>query len=281
LALGAVLLVVITCGFVASKALAAEMQKTESADLELNRIHELYQQLLDTYTYIDTKNTLPLRVVDYASLRSDDRLDELSQLFEQYPKPRLQTREQKIAFYLNAYNVLAIQMVVDNWPLKRLRSLGSFVRPVWTHPAGKVCSEAMTLRKLEHKILRQLGDARIHFALNCASVSCPDLRGEPYVAERLDEQLTEQTRLFLSQTGKGMAVTNNGLLLSPIFDWFEEDFEVHGGVLVFLKRYLPNTLSADNNWEIAGYFRYDWDVNAHLTGGELSRIRRGSVTWFD
>ncbi len=253
----------------------------EQGDQDLQAINVLYQSLLNDYSRSGEKNDLPLRLVDYAALKSDPRLDDLVAQFERYPRERLQTREQKIAFYLNAYNVLAIQKVVENWPLDKLKSLGNFIRPVWTHPAGKVCGEAMTLRKLEHEILRQLGDPRVHFALNCASVSCPDLRIEPYVAERIDQQLAEQTQLFLSQEGKGMLVEGELVTLSPLFDWFEEDFDVAGGVRAFVERYAGDRLPADGEWRIEGYFRYDWGVNAHLSGSEMSRIRRGSVTWFN
>ncbi|MDX1451818.1 MAG: DUF547 domain-containing protein [Oleiphilaceae bacterium] len=246
-------------------------------DQQLSQMLVTYQALLDAHLSAGSKNGKALNLLDYAELRKDERLEVLLEAFEAYPKERLDTRAKQIAFYLNAYNLLAMHKVAKHWPLHKLKDLGSFFRPVWTHHAGKVCGESMTLRKLEHEILRKLGDPRIHFALNCASVSCPDLRAEPYVAERLDAQLNEQTHIFLSQANKGMDIEGNQLILSPLFEWFAEDFEPSGGVLAFLKPYLPDT---SEQWEIVGYFEYDWDVNDHLSAAEWNRIKRRG-TWFN
>lgn len=248
------------------------------ADAELRHIHELYARILDTHLSEGEKNNKPLNLVDYAALRRDERLPRVLQLVKSYPLERLDSPQKKIAFYLNAYNLLAMHKVAEHWPLQKLKSLGSFYRPVWTHYAGQVCGEKMTLRQLEHGILRKLGEPRIHFALNCASVSCPDLRAEPYVAERLEAQLEDQTRVFLSQANKGMEIQGHRLTLSPLFDWFSEDFAPSGGVLAFLQPYLP---ANQGEWKIAGYFEYDWEINDHLTTYELNRIKRRRDTWFN
>lgn len=248
------------------------------ADAELMRIHQLYEQLLEAHVYTGEKNNKALNLVDYAALRRDERLPQVLQLVKSYPLERLDSPHKKMAFYLNAYNLLAMHKVTEHWPLQKLKSLGSFYRPVWTHYAGQVCGEKMTLRQLEHGILRKLGEPRIHFALNCASVSCPDLRTEPYVADRLEAQLEDQTRVFLSQANKGMEIQGRRLTLSPLFDWFAEDFAPSGDVLAFLKPYLP---ANQGEWKIVGYFEYDWEINDHLTTYELNRIKRRRDTWFN
>lgn len=261
----------------------------QAQDGALETINTLYQGVLTDYVSSGDKNGLPANMVDYAGVKADQRLAELLRLIQQYPKTRLHSREKQIAFYLNAYNILAIAKVTENWPLFKLRSLGSFFKPVWAHPAGEVCGDAMTLRKLEHEILRKLGDPRIHFALNCASMSCPDLRLEPYKFETLERQLTEQTHIFLSQEGKGLSQTGNELTLSPIFKWFSEDFDSAGGVLPFIKAYLPQVTSlsesssarsTEPDWEITGYFEYDWAINDHLSAAERMKLKR-SNTWFN
>lgn len=255
----------------------------DSEEHKLNALNLLYQQVLDTYISSGEKNSLPANMVDYASLRLDPRLAELKTMLQSYPRENLDSREKQIAFYLNAYNILAIAKVCQHWPLKKLKSLGTFYKPVWTHPVGEVCGEKMTLRKLEHEVLRSYGEPRIHFALNCASMSCPDLRHEPYVAERLEEQLAEQTALFMSQSGKGVLVEGGSLYLSSIFEWFAEDFESSGGVLAFIEPYLPTEkVDPSTAWVISGYLEYDWSVNDHLTGSELTKIKRsGNSTWFN
>ena len=245
---------------------------------KLERINVLYQSLLTDYVTIDEKNGLPANMMDYAGIKADERLPRLLKAIQGYPKSLLDTNDKKIAFYLNAYNILAAAKVSEHWPLFKLRSLGNYFKPVWTHPAGEVCGDKMTLRILEHEILRKLDEPRIHFALNCASVSCPDLRKEPYEAIKLEQQLSEQTKIFLTQKGKGMTIKGDELTLSPIFNWFSEDFEPEGGVLAFIKPFLPE---ADHSWKIEGYFDYDWAVNDHLSGAERTKIKRSGGTWFN
>lgn len=265
--------------FVAATLFYVLVSASVSADDRLSALNTLYQQVLDTHVSSGNKNGLPANMVDYSAIKADPRLAQLKGMLEAYPKEQLDTQAKKIAFYLNAYNILAIAKVCDHWPLFKLKSMGTFYKPVWTHQVGEVCGEKMTLRKLEHEVLRKLGEPRIHFALNCASMSCPDLRNEPYVAEKLESQLEEQTRIFLSQSGKGLLIEGDRLLLSSIFEWFEEDFSDEGGVLAFVQPYLPTT---DKAWKISGYLEYDWSVNDHLSGSERTKIKRSSgSTWFN
>jgi len=249
-----------------------------SSDSELTEFNALYQTFLNDHVKPGKKNGLSANMVDYAGVKKDARLGRLLSQLNAYPKERLDSTSKTIAFYLNAYNILAIDKVAKHWPLFKLKSLGSYFKPVWAHPAGEVCGEPVTLRSLEHEILRKQGEPRIHFALNCASMSCPDLRLEPYMAEKLEAQLQDQTRIFFSQN-KGVVVSVEKLRLSKIFYWFEEDFEEDGGVLAFVTDYLP---AVEKNWKIEGYLDYDWAVNDELSGAELMRIKRGgSNTWFN
>lgn len=249
------------------------------ASLESFNAH--YQSLLDDVVTSGQKNGVALNLVDYGALRSDERLDNLMLFLAEYDYNNLPNKSDRIAYFLNAYNVMAINMVADNWPIESLRGLGNMFRPVWTHQCGTLNHEHMTLRVLEHDLLRQQSEPRIHFALNCASVSCPDLRKEPYVGERLDAQLDDQTNTFFAQIGKGSRLDASGLdggklWVSPLMDWFEEDFEVVDGVEAFLQRYLPTDFSSNNagaSLEIEGYLDYDWDVNAHLNLIEKRRAK--------
>ena len=248
-------------------------------DPALTELNALYQSLLNDYVAPGEKNGLKANMVNYADIRHDDRLDDLMLRLQNYPRESLDTQPKQVAFYLNAYNILSLTKVADNWPLKKLKSLGSFFKPVWTHSAGQVCGEKMTLRILEHDILRKLNEPRIHFALNCASMSCPDLRLEPYTADALELQLEDQLKTFIQQEGKGFLVVGDGeVKVSKIFEWFEEDFEPMGGVSKIIQNYLP---SQDKTWEVVGYLDYDWDVTCHLTGAEKNKVkRRKSATIF-
>lgn len=245
----------------------------------LAHINSVYQALLDEHLSAGHKNGLPAIMVDYSAVKKDERLKQLTQMLQDYPKELLDTREKKLAFYLNAYNILAIAKVVKHWPLTKLKALGTFYKPVWTHPVGEVCGDKMTLRKLEHQILRALDEPRVHFAINCASMSCPNLRSEPYDADNIESQLADQTFKFLAQEGKGATIEGSSVRLSRLFDWFAKDFDSSGGVRAFVERYMDDL---PDGWELDSYLEYDWTVNDHLTSSELNKIKRsGNNTWFN
>jgi hypothetical protein len=105
-------------------------------DLALNELNTLYQALLTDYVSPGEKNGLSANMVNYGDIRNDERLNKLMTRLQNYPLESLDTKQKKTAFYLNAYNILSITKVADNWPLAKLKSLGSFLKPVWTHPAG-------------------------------------------------------------------------------------------------------------------------------------------------
>jgi hypothetical protein len=180
----------------------------------------------------------------------------------------LRTREQQLAFWVNAYNILAIEMVAQHYPIASIKDIGSLFSPVWKRPAGRVGARSVTLDEIEHRIVRPLGDPRAHSVVVCASTSCPALPREPLRAGRLDAQLDVAVRQWLADPGKGLRIERaaSTVRLSKIFDWFEEDFAKSGGVLAFVARYAPD---ADREWLRAHgatvrieYFDYDWAVNA-------------------
>ena len=245
---------------------------TEQAANPDEKLKALYSDILEDYVYDGWKRGKSAQFVDYGSLESDSRWDELITLLANYPENTLNNPDKRKAFYINAYNILSINMVLEHWPLESLKDLGNVLQPVWTHNAGVVAGEEVTLRYLEHGVLRQTGDPRIHVAINCASMSCPDLRREPYVAADLDAQLNDQVRRFLSQENKGAIISEDGktIHLSSIFGWFEEDFQSVGGVEAFVERHLPEVQNAD---DFIADIPYDWGINAEFSGAELAQLR--------
>ncbi len=236
------------------------------------KLTDLYGALLEDHTREGRNDGLAVRLVDYPALTGDERWSSLIALLATYPKEELSSAEARKAFYLNAYNILAMDMVLSNWPLRSLRSVGSLVNPVWKHDAGVVAGDPVTLSYLEHDLLRAMGDPRVHMAINCASLSCPDLRHEPYKAAVIDEQLDDQVMRFLDQDYKGMLLDseNQRVRLSSIFDWFEEDFESAGGVEQFVRGYRPDLPEA---WEMDADLPYNWGVNGKLSAHTLRAMR--------
>ncbi len=217
-----------------------------------------YRILLKRYVKSGVHNGVWVNLVDYTGIARDPRWQKVLKKLAQYPEHSLRTKKERMAFYINAYNIMTIQLIVKNWPLKSIRDIGSFFSPVWKKKAGWVAGKQVSLSDIGQRKLRPLGDIRNYFALACGSTSCPDLRRQPYVAGQLDKQLDDQTMRFLNNRGKGLDKGRDLVRVSQLFSWFEYDFNRCGGVREFVKRYkdIPDrvTLRADlpYNWNING-----------------------------
>lgn len=225
---------------------------------------DLYAQLLEKHTRAveDIASTR----VDYSAVSRDPDWRLLLRSLEASQADAVEGRE-KLAFWINAYNILAIEIVARNYPVASIKDVGSLLRPVWKRQAGTIDGRDVTLEGIEHRTLRPLGDPRIHGAIVCASLSCPPLRREPYRAESLDAQLDDNMRRWLADPRKG-AVVGSGdrtLRASSIFKWFAEDFEAQGGVPAFLERYGPEEVRAllreEGKRVRLRYLDYDWSLN--------------------
>ncbi len=223
-----------------------------------------YTGLLERHVTPGRRHGIALNLVDYAALRRDPAFARLVAGIAAFDPDRLTTRHERLAFYINAYNILAMKTVADHWPVDSIKDIGGLFFPVWGRTAGVVGGHEVTLDALENAVLRRLGEPRIHFAIVCASVSCPDLRREPYLAATLDRQLDDQARHFLDNPGKGLRRQGDTIQLSRIFDWFDDDFDRVGGVMAFVRRYrsdIPADVAID-------FLDYDWSVNARLGTGD-------------
>ncbi len=204
------------------------------------------------------KHGVAAMLVDYPAVLADGSLEKAYSEMEAFDPGTLSSRDERLAFYINAYNILALKTVADHWPVDSIKDVGSLFKPVWDRPAGEVGGKTVTLGEVEHRILRPMGEPRIHLAIVCASVSCPDLRAEPYTAARLAEQLDDQANRFLRNSGKGLSVDADRIRVSEIFDWFEKDFAEHDGVDGFIRRYRPDLPPLP----IKAAIDYDWTVNS-------------------
>ena len=224
-----------------------------------------YAALLSQYT--EAVDTVVGTRVDYRGLLREPAWKRLIADLAATNPADLKTRDDRLAYWINVYNIFAIDIVLQNYPVEGIKDIGSLFRPVWKRPAGTLAGRQYTLDEIEHEILRPMGEPRIHSAIVCASVSCPDLRREPYRPAELDAQLTSNMREWLANEKKGLAVdrAEDELWLSPILKWFSEDFDAQGGVIAVVTRYAPET---DQAWLRAKgadadveYFDYDWNLN--------------------
>ena len=139
-------------------------------------------------------------VVDYQGFKNEeDKLDRYLHVLEKTDTKTL-SRNEQFAFYINAYNAWTIKLVLTAYPgIKSIKDLGSLFRSPWKRKIVRIDGDVLTLDNVEHDILRpHFKDPRIHFAVNCASKSCPPLRSEPYRADNFDHQLNEMTESFVN-----------------------------------------------------------------------------------
>lgn len=182
------------------------------------------------------------------------------------------SREQRFAFWINAYNGYILRFIVANYPLDSIRDMGGLVfNQVWDHEliplshlAPDIDNELLSFNDVEHVILRPtFKDARVHAAVNCASKSCPPLATEAFVADRLDAQLETMMTAFIADTTRNQLDSQSGRIeVSSIFDWFGEDFvRDAGGVREYVKRYAGAAGGAWIDSAKVSFLDYSWDLN--------------------
>lgn len=182
----------------------------------------------------------------------------------------------QLAFLINAYNAWTVEMVLTGYPgIQSIKDLGSFIQSPWKKRFIPLLGETRSLDDIEHGLIRGSGrynDPRIHFAVNCASIGCPALRREAYVADRLNAQLEESTQMFLSDRTRNR-VASDVLKVSSIFKWYRSDFEkgwrgtnTLGQFLALYSEAL--TLNIDTAGRLSAgklgieFLDYDWRLNA-------------------
>lgn len=207
--------------------------------------------------------------VDYTALKADPRVPAFTARLATFDPATLPSPKARLAFWLNAYNALAISGVLAHFPgLKSVQDpypdFGFFKRPDF-----KVGGKTLALNDIENEIVRKrFADPRVHAALNCASNSCPPLRAEAFKAEVLDAQLDDQMRTFVRDAGRNRVDAATGVVaLSSIFDWYKGDFAAAGGVAAFVAKYLDAPVAAavsaaEKGGKLA-YLPYDWTLNGH------------------
>ncbi len=201
-------------------------------------------------------------VVNYSGLATDRNFAEYLERLAQTDAARLANEKERLVYWINAYNAFAIKGILDGGsPSSFFGRIGFFSGA--TYDAG---GKRINLYDLEHEILRRMNEPRFHFAIVCASTSCPSLRSEAYVVEKLEAQLESDARAFVNDPRKNRFDRESKVAyLSKIFDWFEVDFEKHSGsVLAYVAQYVEDmNLAAElrqGRYSVK-YLPYDWSLN--------------------
>jgi len=211
----------------------------------------------------------PQTRVDYQRL--GDRRSEMNRLAREFSAvSRAEynnwTSDQRLAFLINAYNLFTLQLVSRHYPeIDSIKEIGGFFKSPWKIRFFSLLGEETHLDHVEHVLIREnFVEPRIHFAVVCASISCPPLLTEPYQGNQLDEQLEHATRRFLSDPGRNRYLPDlNRLELSPLFKWYREDFTaVADSIQAFVRPYM---LGESGEWPKGQpsirYLNYDWSLN--------------------
>lgn len=214
----------------------------------------MYDGLLESHVSQATRNVIVFNGVDYDAWSKDPRHGDAFSILTKLDPNNLAGKE-KMAFWMNTYNFLTIHLIIENQERESILNLGSLFSNPWKKHSWRIGGESISLHDIEHRILRKLGDARIHFAINCASVSCPDLRRESYKVASLDQQLEDQVRKTLANQGKGLRMDKGTLHLSKIFDWYRQDFQ-NKDIRGWIREYVPVDTDADIK-----FMEYDWSLN--------------------
>lgn len=213
--------------------------------------YSAWNALLKKYVRSGERAGIKAHLVDYAALGRDPDWRKALGAIENFDVSKLAGKREKMAFWINAYNIAAVAKVLALQPTTSITAKGD---GVWKAPAITVAGGTYSLDTIEHNLLRPMGDARIHFAIVCASLSCPDLRREAYTAAQLEAQLQQQTRSFLTNSTKGMRIEAGTVMLSPLFSWFAVDFD---DLEKFLGRYGLRVPAGAKRAEIP----YNWSLN--------------------
>jgi hypothetical protein len=201
------------------------------------------------------KHVSPEGRVNYVGFRQDKAaLQQYLDLLKNNPPAASASRNDKLAFWINAYNAFTVKLIVDNYPLKSIRDLGE----PWDRKFIQIGPQILSLNDIEHTIIRkQFEEPRIHFAVNCASRSCPELRNEAYSAARLSEQLDQQARRYLNNPAQNQLQPSQAAL-SQLFSWYQGDFTKQGSLTDFINRYSKVKLLPS---AAISYRDYDWSLN--------------------
>ncbi|WP_265240717.1 DUF547 domain-containing protein [Muriicola sp. Z0-33] len=192
--------------------------------------------------------------VNYQNFKNDIEVLEkyLEYLANNTPERQVDINE-RLAYYINLYNAATVKLVLDNYPVQSIKDIDS----PWGKKRVRVGGKMLSLGHIEHKILRKMNEPRIHFAINCASFSCPKLLNEAFVAQSIPSQLQRVTIDFINDKTRNI-ITKDRLQLSNIFKWYKKDFTHSSSLAEYINAYTNESI--ESNAKIQ-FLKYNWNLN--------------------
>ncbi len=217
--------------------------------------HQKWQSILDLYLIHQEEYTL----FKYAQVTKSHKetlnayVSDLSSI-----DPRLLNKKEQYAYWVNLYNALTVQLILENYPVSSITKIGSwFGFGPWDNQITNIAGKELTLNDVEHRILRPIwGDPRTHYAVNCASLGCPNLQPVAFTSENTESLLDKAAHQFIN-SNKGVVLQEGKLTLSSIYDWFAEDFGNQQQLIQHLSQYRSGIESYQGDIN----YQYDWKLN--------------------
>jgi hypothetical protein len=212
--------------------------------------HEMWDQLLKKYVSQEGK-------VDYKGMKAEQgKLRSYLDLLSNHAPAEQWGKNEQEAYWINAYNSFTVELILENYPVKSIRDLKNG-KP-WDNAFIEIGEQKYSLNDIENNILRKkFSDPRVHFAINCASKSCPKLMNSAYTPEKLEIQLDAMAKAFINDPLKNK-IASDKIEISQIFDWYRQDFIRSGSVVDFLNTYSSIKITSDAQ---VSYMNYDWSLN--------------------
>lgn len=219
--------------------------------------HELWTELLQAHVSPEGNVDYPGFMADSAKLQQ--YLDTLS---ANHPDAETWKENERLAYWINAYNAFTVELILQHYPIASINDIKRwnipFLNTPWTIKFIEIGGKQYDLDAIEHKILRkEFEEPRIHFAIVCASVSCPPLRREAYVSDSIDTQLNDQARQFINDPERNELNADNPQL-SSIFNWFKGDFTEGQTLIEYINNYAQQPINDDADID---YKDYNWGLN--------------------
>ncbi|AFL80186.1 Protein of unknown function, DUF547 [Aequorivita sublithincola DSM 14238] len=246
-----------SCNLLSAAGVSSQGQPTKEVKMELtsttansavNVDHSEWNSLLKKHVNSEG-------LVDYKGFKKDQaKLDGyLKMLSEKNPSNDWSVQE-LLAYYINIYNAATVKLIVENYPVKSIKDIDGN----WTKGRVSIGSKELSLGGIENGILRKMNEPRIHFAINCASISCPKILNEAFTAAKINEQLDRATKEFINSDKNDISA--NSPKLSSVFDWYQKDFKMNGkqDVIGYINQYSKTKI---NMGATISYKDYNWNLN--------------------
>ena len=252
-------------GFTKTANLIDKRWLNHDPDSTLRIDHSLWQSVLDRFLHADASGQT---YFDYPSAKKDKTktlkryIDQLSDV-----NPDTLNRDEQLAYWINLYNALTVALVLEAYPVDSIKHVkgGLFNLGPWTKRIVTVNDQRLSLDNIEHGIIRPIWkDDRIHYGVNCAAWSCPNLAPDAYTHDNIHQQLNHQRNIFINHP-RGVRYENGRITVSSIFRWFQQDFaDSENALKDYLMEYAKPTLQEQlRTYDGRLHYEYDWSLNLY------------------